>query len=106
MSYFTNPFTTLINQQAQFSPITDQTINIYPCADGSLAGFRIINLGTDDEAYYVSQVYNCTTGENILLGTTCVQPGWDMCGGLFVTGCIPDKDPLLADCNFYLVEYM
>ena len=105
MSNYVSPFTAKINEQAQFGPITDRTINIYPCADGTLAGFRIINLGSTEDPYYVAEIYDSTTGENILLGTTSVLQGWDMCGGLFVTGCIPDGDPLLSNTNFYLVDY-
>jgi len=106
MSFFADPFTTIINQQALFSPITEQTVNIFSSADGTLAGFRIIDIGTEEVPYFVSQIYDSTTGENILLGATAVQPGWDLTGGLFVTGCIPDRDPLEPDCNFYLVDYV
>lgn len=105
MSNYVSPFEAVINEQAQFGPINDTTINIFPCADGTLAGFKIINLGSTEEPYYVSEIYNSTTGEHVLLGTTSVLPGWDMAGGLFVTGCIPDSDPLLPDTNFYLVDY-
>lgn len=105
MSYFVDPTEAVPKGVANFGTINTSTINIFPCSDGSLAGFRIINVGTDEDPYYVSQIYDSTTGQNVLLGTSCVQPGFDLAGGLFVTGCFSDIDPLDPEANFYLVDY-
>ncbi len=89
-----------------FGPIRVGTINQITCADGKIAGWKIVELlQTDLTVKYAIQIYDSSTGDDVALGLINSVPGADLLGGLFVTGCIPDKSVTDPECVFYRVDY-
>lgn len=108
MSYFKSlaDIKGVVDKIFTFGPIVTGTINQIACADGSIAGWKIVELlNTDNSITYAIQVYDSSTGENIALTLLFAVPGADLLAGLFVTGCIPDRDVLDPACVFYRVDY-
>jgi hypothetical protein len=107
MSNFLNPDAVIVQNQIEFGQVTTSSIQKFTCKDGETAGFQIVQVGTNDDGtpYYVSQVFNCSSGDNVLLYGAAVMPGKDLCGGAFSSGCYPDADPLASGTIFYKVDY-
>ncbi len=107
MSNFLAPTEIVITDTLEFGEITQDTINQFDCINGEVAGFQILQVGNnlDGTPYYLSQIYDCSTGTPILQGSTSILPGMDLCGGLFSSGCFPDRDPLDSECIFYTANY-
>lgn len=85
----------------RFPAVSEGTMQLFDCVNGERAGFRILSLN----GFYVSQVYDYSTGDGVLLGTVSVLPETDLCGGMFSSGCFCDADPLSSEANFYRVDY-
>ncbi len=101
MANFTRNTLAVVKNILAFPSVGESTVQMFDCLDGERAGFKIVSLG----GFYVSQVYDYTTGAGVLLGTVSVLPETDLCGGMFSSGCFCSADPLAADAVFYRVDY-
>lgn len=89
-------------REIQFSEITEKSLNVFEDANNKLVGFRILKL--DD--YYVSEIFDSTTGDDDLIASVSFEPWFDLAGGLFATACVASANPLIdKDAKFYLVDY-
>ena len=107
MSNFASQEDIIIQNTLEFGKIAEDIIFQFSCKNGEVAGFKITQIGDnlDGTPCIGSQVFDCSSGSPILQGTVSPLPGMDLCGGLFSSGCFPDRDVLAAGCIFYKVDY-
>lgn len=107
MSYFVRPQDVIIGNTLEFGVIAENTINQFTCVNGEIAGFELVILDDfSDSGFPVVRIYDSTTGNNILKGILTILPGFDLTGGLFSSGCIPDRDIQDPLCRFFKVDYV
>lgn len=107
MAYFTEKNLAIVQKLLRFPAVSNSTLQMYACKSGERAGFQILDLPqTDGTTFRVSQIYDCTKGAPLLLGSISVVPGLDLAGGMFSSGCFCDGDPLDAASQFFLVDYV
>jgi len=106
MANFINSSDAVVSAHLGFSEISEDSLQQFQCKGGEIAGFRIRHLKSGSFDFYISQIYDCSSGENILQGSVSVVPGRDLTGGLFSSGCFPDANPLIEGTIFYKVDYI
>lgn len=90
----------------EFTELGEGTLQQFFCKDGELAGFRIVSITVlGGDPFYISQIYDCSTGEAIQVGNVSVIPGIDLTGGFFSSGAFCNANPLLPGTKFYKVDY-
>lgn len=104
MSNFANLKKIKIQKKALFGKVGLNTMNLFETASGKLVGFRLVDLSSEKEKYYASEIYDLKDGER-LVGSVSVDAGVDYTGGLFESGCVSDKQPFDESANFYIVDY-
>ena len=102
MSYFVRAQDAIVNNSLEFGNITENSLQQFLCKSGEVAGWAIKFLGT----LKISQVYNCSSGEPVLIGNVSVLPGIDLTGGYFSSGCFPSGDPLNEETVYYKIDYV
>lgn len=102
MSYFKRAEDITVSVALEFGSVTTDTLQQFQCKSGEIAGFRIQEL----DGLFISQIYDCSGEEPVLLGAAAVLPGIDLTGGYFSSGAFPDGDPLTVGTTFYKVDYV
>ena len=102
MSYFVRVEDAVIESALEFGKISPKSLQKFICKGGEVAGWSIRNLGS----VRISQVFDCSDGDPVILGSVSVLPGIDLTGGYFSSGCIPDGDPEEEKTKFYKVDYL
>jgi hypothetical protein len=105
MANFKSLSEAIVSATLEFTDVSNTTLQQFFCSGGELAGFRILTITALAEPYYISQIYDCSTGVPIQVGNVTVIPGIDLTGGYFSSGCFADSDPLVQGCKFYKVDY-
>lgn len=106
MANFTAIDKVIISTEFPFGNIVPGVINSVECSDGKIAGWKLTEiLNENQETVDIIQIYDGSTGDNILMGSLYSVPGADLLGGLFSTGILPSKNVRDIDCKFYKVEY-
>lgn len=95
------------NVELQFGTITTNSLQKFTCKNGEIAGFQIqaCGLGPTGETLYISQIFDCSSGDAVLLGSTSTLPGLDLTKGYFSSGCYPTADVFLATTRFFKQDY-
>lgn len=102
MSYFRRAENVIADRALEFGKIVLGQINIFRCKSGELAAWKLLYV--DD--VLTSEIYDASSGEYVLKGAVSVLDLCDLTGGLFSSGCFPDRNPLDESCRFYLVDYV
>lgn len=105
MANFVDIESATIVAELEFPAISDASIQQVQCVAGEIGGFRVRVLSVLGNDFQISEVYNCSTGSPVLIGTVSVIPGIDLMGGMFSSACMCDGDPLVAGTKFYKVNY-
>lgn len=109
MSYFKRTQDMIIDKALSFGVVTDASIQQFKCKSGEIAGFQVqaLGLGPDGNTLYISQIYNYSSGTQVLLGSASVLPGIDLTGGYFSSGVFPSTVyPFTDSTTFYKVDYV
>jgi hypothetical protein len=104
MSYFTDISTTLVTTEVSFAAASTNARSYLLCKAGEVAGWGYDH--TDDGGNVVINIYNRTSGTDVLIATVYNMAGQDIFCGLFSSGAIPTKlvtDPTVI---FYKVDYV
>ena len=102
MSYFIRAEDAIIQNNLEFGKISENSLQQFLCKSGEIAGWSIKFLGS----IMISQVYNCSSGEPVLIGNVSVLPGIDLTGGYFSSGCFPSGNPFNEDTVYYKIDYV
>ena len=100
MSNFKRAVDAIVVANLEFGSVSLNSINQFTCKNGEIAGFKIIQL----DGLSVSEIYDCTSGNPVLIGSVSVLPGCDLCGGYFSSGVYPDSD-ISETTKYYKVNY-
>ena len=106
MAYFKRNTDAEVKSLLAFPNVAQSTVQLFDCADGKRAGFRIVPLNVNGVDFLVSQVFDYSSGRGVLLGTVSALAETDLAGGLFASGCFCDRNPLDSGASFYLVDYV
>ena len=104
MSYFTDISTTPITTEISFGAAATNVRSYLKCKAGDIAAWQHDH--TDDNGNVVLNIYNATTGNDVLVATVYNMAGQDIFCGLFSSGAIPTKlvtDPTVI---YYKVDYV
>ena len=103
MSYFANLDTTLITTEISFGVAAVGTRSYMKCVGGELVAWEYDH--TDDNGYIIINIYNATTGTDVLVSSVYTMPGCDLFRGLFSSGAVPTKEVTDDSCKYYRVDY-
>jgi len=89
----------------EFGNVSLGTLQKIQCAQGEIAGFSFenINVNKEDKDYIVCNIYDCSSGENILVGSVAAIPGTDILGGMFSSAVFFTGN--IDSPKFYKVDY-
>lgn len=103
MSYFSDLNTVLITTEISFGVAAKGTRTYMTCQCGKIIGWEYDH--EDADGNILINLYDATTGEDVLVSTVYAMPGCDLFRGLFSSGAIPTKQVTDAECVFYRIDY-
>jgi len=103
MSNFVDITTTKITKEIGFGQAATGARSYMTCKDGEIAGWGYDH--TDDDGNDVINIYNRSTGKDVLIATVYVMAGCDIFRGLFSSGAVPNAKVTDSSVIYYRVDY-
>jgi len=104
MSYFKSLDETIITTEIAFGVAASGTRSYMTCKNSEIIGWEYDH--ADADGNIIINIYNATTGSDVLVSTVYTMPGCDLFRGLFSSGAIPTKQVTDSDCVYYRVDYV
>lgn len=104
MSYFADLDTVAITTEISFGVAALGTRSYMTCKGGEVAAWEYDH--ADSNGNIIINVFNATSGSDILVASVYVMPGCDIFRGLFSSGAIPTKSITDSGCEYYRVDYV
>ena len=103
MSNFANLNTTLITTEIGFGVAAAGSRSYMTCKKGEIVGWGYDH--TDDSGNVVINIYNRSTGKDVLIATVYTMAGCDIFRGLFSSGAVPTAQVTDSSVIYYRVDY-
>jgi hypothetical protein len=104
MSRFIDYANVLITKEIAFGVAAVGTRSYMTCTGGEIVAWEYAH--ADSDGNILINIYNATTGTDIIIATVYTMPGFDLFWGLFSSGVVPSKAITDAECVYYLVDYV
>jgi hypothetical protein len=104
MSYFIDLNKAIITTEISFGVAAKGSRTYMTCKSGEIAAWEYSHVDADGNI--IINIYNATTGTDVLISTVYCMPGCDLFRGLFSSGAVPSAQVTDAACKYYRIDYV